>query len=69
LKPEVCPTDRQYKPALKIADTVYISRFSKSFDHLNISLNFEAKNEPQYIVPALFFPGEINQLNIAPFYW
>jgi hypothetical protein len=31
--------------------------------------NFEAKNEPQYIVPALFFPDEINQLNIAPFYW
>jgi len=31
--------------------------------------NFEPKNEPQYIVPALFFPGEINQLNIAPFYW
>ena len=31
--------------------------------------NFDAKNEPQYIVPALFFQGEINQLNIAPFYW
>jgi len=33
----VSPTDRQYNPALNISDTVYISRFSKSFDHLNKS--------------------------------
>ena len=27
---------------------------------LNISLILKQKNEPQYIVPALFFPDEIN---------
>ena len=38
-------------------------------DILNVSSILKKKIEPQYIVPALFFPGEINQWNIAPFYW
>ena len=38
MKPVIPPTDRYHKQELRIADTGYITRFSHSFDHLNLSV-------------------------------
>ena len=51
LKVAIAPTDRQYNPALKIADTIYISRSLFSFDHLNITKqqNIHYRLNPIYL--------------------
>jgi len=46
-----------------------ISVFWAKFGYSQYIFTFKEKIEPQYIVPALFFPCEINQWNITPFDW
>ena len=42
-------------PPIKIADTGYISRFSQTFDHLNISLAELLSELPLHFVPVRFY--------------
>ena len=69
--PQICYISNVLKhlKSQKTCDTPFVSVKLPKCMYSQYIFNFEPKNEPQYIVPALFFPVKINQLNITPLYW